>query len=78
MKVSAGTAARTICLILALANQILAIVGKEAIAFAEADVYQGVSLVFTAVTAIAAWWKNNSFSAAAQEADKLMLELKSE
>lgn len=77
MKVSAGTIARTICLILAIANQILAIVGKEAIRFVEADIYQIVSLGFTAVTAIAAWWKNNSFTEAAKEADKLLTKLKS-
>lgn len=78
MNISAGTIARTVCLILAIANQILAVVGKNEIPFVEADVYQLVSLGFTAVTAIVAWWKNNSFSEAAKEADKLLAELKSE
>ena len=78
MNISAGTIARTVCLILAIANQILAVVGKNEIPFVEADVCQLASLGFTAVTAIAAWWKNNSFSEAAKEADKLLAELKSE
>lgn len=72
MKISSGTIARTVCLLLALVNQILAIVGKNSISFAEDDVYQAVSTIFTVVTSVIAWWKNNSFTKAAIEADMLM------
>ena len=67
--VSSGTIARTIVLILALINQVFAIMGKGTINIAEEDVYQLCSIVATIVTAAIAWWKNNSFSAAAIAGD---------
>ncbi|MEE1049692.1 MAG: phage holin [Clostridia bacterium] len=78
MKISAGTAARTIWLAVALLNQVLIILGKEVIPFAEDDIYQVTSLIFTAAAAIAAWWKNNSFTKAAKEADLLMKQMKTQ
>ena len=72
MKISAGTIARTLCLCLALINQLLAIFGKGTISFSEDDVYQAVSIIFTLVTSVAAWWKNNSFTQAACMADKIL------
>lgn len=64
--------ARTVILFLALVNQILAILGKEQIPFAENDIYQICSLIATFVSAIWAWWKNNSFSESAQAGDTTM------
>lgn len=69
--------ARTIILFLALVNQILAILGKEQIPFAENDIYQIASLIATFVSAIWSWWKNNSFSTSAQQADAVMHTLES-
>lgn len=74
--VSADTWARTICLALALINQILAVAGKGQIEFVENDIYQLVSIVATVVAGVAAWWKNNSFTAAAQIGDKAMADYK--
>lgn len=71
-KISANTIARTACLVIALANQILAIYGKEVLPFTEDSIYQIVSLIATLVTAGVAWWKNNSFTPAAIEADDYM------
>ena len=68
-KITADTTARTIVLGLALVNQVLAIAGKEVLPFADDDIYQLVSLIATIATSAAAWWKNNSFTAAAIEAD---------
>ena len=62
----------TLCLCLALVNQLLAVFGKDVIPFAEDDVYQAVSIIFTLVSAVAAWWKNNSFTRAACLADKIL------
>ncbi len=76
MTINSGTIARTICLFLALSNQLLLIFGKEVLPFAEEEVYQLVSLIFTIISSCAAWWKNNSFSKAAIEADKFLSELK--
>ena len=45
--VTTGTIARTIVLILALANQVLAMCGKQVLNIADDDIYQTVSLLFT-------------------------------
>ena len=71
-KISADTIARTIVLALALINQILAITGREVLPFAEDDIYQLVSLIATVVTSAVAWWKNNSFTSKAIEADEYL------
>lgn len=76
MKIKADTIARTICLALALFNQILATAGKGQLAFTEDTVYQTVSLCATIITTIAAWWKNNSFTPAAIRADEVLRQLK--
>lgn len=72
----AETIARTIVLALALLNQVLAICGKGQIEIAENDIYQIVSLTFTAVAAVWSWWKNNSFTQSAIKADEYLNELK--
>ena len=63
MKITAETIARTVVLALALLNQVLAICGKGQIQIAENDIYQIVSLTFTAVAAVWSWWKNNKVAA---------------
>lgn len=72
MKVTKGTIARTVILALALVNQVLTATGKNVINIADEDINALISTVFTIVTAIAAWWKNNSFTKAAIEADEIL------
>ena len=74
--VTPETWARTICFILALVNQVLAIFGKNQIPFVENDVYQVISVLFTVVTGVVAWWKNNSFTKESIAADVYMNELR--
>ena len=74
--VTAGTIARTIVLLLALANQVLAMCDKQVLNISDDDIYQVVSIVFTIGASAVAWWKNNSFSQTALKADKVMAELK--
>lgn len=74
--ITAGTAARTVCLILALTNQILTVLGYNVINISDDTVNTLISTGFTVITAIAAWWKNNSFTKAAIEADNVMRDLK--
>ncbi len=69
MKIRTDTIVRTILLVLALVNQVLAIAGKQAFPITEDQVYQLVSLIATIVASGWAWWKNNSFTQAAIEAD---------
>lgn len=78
MKVKTETIIRTIVLILALANQVLAIYGKDKIPVTEDEVYQLVTLIVTIGSAIWAWWKNNSFTQPAIKADEYMEKLRKE
>ena len=77
MTISAGTIARTICLCLALVNQILTATGHSVINISDESINTLISTGFTIVTAIVAWWKNNSFTQSSLKADEVMRELKS-
>ena len=74
MTISAGTIARTICLCLALVNQILTATGHSVINISDESVNTLISTGFTIVTAVIAWWKNNSFTQSALKADEVMRE----
>lgn len=76
MKVSAGTIARTVCLALALVNQILTVTGHSIIPIQDEDIQMLVSLLFTIITAVVSWWKNNSFTEAALAGDMVMEQMK--
>ena len=78
MKVKTETIIRTIVLILALANQVLAIYGKQKIPITEDEVYQLITLIVTIGSAMWAWWKNNSFTQPAIQADEYMEKLRQE
>ena len=74
LNVTAGTIARTIILALALVNQILTATGHGIINISDDDVNTLISTIFTVVSAVAAWWKNNSFTQSALKADEVMRE----
>ena len=76
MNISAGTIARTAILGLALTNQVLTATGHSVINISDDTVNTLISTGFTVVTAVVAWWKNNSFTSAAIEADKFKEQLK--
>ena len=76
MSVTTGTIARTIILALALVNQILTATGHGIINISDDDVNTLISTIFTIISAIAAWWKNNSFTQSALKADEVMREEK--
>ena len=76
--ISAGTIARTACLLLALTNQLLSACGKPVLPIESATVEQLVTAGITTVAALVSWWKNNSFTAAAIEADAYKDSLKAE
>lgn len=77
-KIKTDTIVRTIVLVLALLNQILAIKGREVLPVTEDEVYQLVSLVVTIGASLWAWWKNNSFTEPALMGDQLKDQLKQE
>lgn len=70
--VSKGTIIRTVLLVLTMVNSALALAGKSPLPIAESQVTEVVSFVLMVAASLIAWWKNNSFTTKAIEADKLM------
>ena len=69
----ASTLARTIVLFLALINQVLVMLGYKVIPIEDENL---ITLIFTVVTALVAWWKNNSFTKNALAADEILKQLR--
>ncbi|HIV43843.1 MAG TPA: phage holin [Candidatus Faecalibacterium avium] len=67
--ISIGTIARTACLALALTNQILSAAGKPVLPIQDDQLEALVTTGLTVAASLAAWWKNNSFTAPAIRAD---------
>ena len=68
-KATTATIVRTVCLALALANQLLSAGGHSVIPIDNETVNQLVTAGVTIVTAIVNWWYNNSFTQEALAAD---------
>ncbi len=77
LQITSGTIARTAILILALVNQVLTATGHSVINISDENINTLISTGFTIVSAIIAWWKNNSFTQSAIMADEVMKEDKS-
>ena len=72
MNITAGTLARTIILALALINQVLSVTGHPVLPIEDAQIETLVTTGWTVVAAIVAYWKNNSWTAAAKAGDEVM------
>ena len=77
MNITAGTLTRTIILALALINQILSATGHPVLPIEDAQIETLVTTGWTVVAAIVAYWKNNSWTAAAKAGDEVMKQEKS-
>ena len=75
-KITSGTVIRSLVLALALINQILTSTGHSIIPITDEQIDSVVSIIFTVIASLVAWWKNNSFTKAAIEGDKTMKALK--
>ena len=71
-----STIVRTVFMYIALINQVLAILGRDKLPIREDSLYQLLSLIATIITSLFAWWKNNSFTSPALQADLYLKELK--
>lgn len=71
MKITTGTIIRTICLALALTNQILVACGYSVIPIDDATIETLITEGAVVITAVAAWWKNNSFTKSALAGDEV-------
>lgn len=72
MKIEKGTIIRTTLLGVALVNQVLVSSGHSIIPLDDATIETGITIGFTVVTSLIAWWKNNSFTQKAINADQTM------
>lgn len=70
--VSAGTWQRLAILIISMLNMFLQGIGIRTIPIAGDEVNFLISVAFTLVCALTAYWKNNSFTEAAQAADRVL------
>ena len=70
--VKVGTWVGGILLIISLVNMALSAAGKAPIPADYNEIYTIVSTVFSVLVGISAYWKNNSFTEAAQTADKFL------
>ena len=69
--VSIATIVRTLCLAFALFNQVLSASGHPMIQLDNAQMEQFLTSLITVIAALVNWWKNNSFTKEAIEADKV-------
>lgn len=75
-QITAGTIARTLCLALALFNQVLTMTGHAVLPIDDETINQAVTLAFTIGASVVAWWKNNSFTDAAIRGDAVTQAIK--
>lgn len=76
MNISKGTIARTVAMVVTIANTILMTAGKNPLPFSDTEVYTWISDIAAIVTSLVVWWKNNSFTKAAIRADEVLKNLK--
>lgn len=69
-KPSTGTLIRTLVLAIALINQLLVTAGYSPLPIDDTNSEMIVSSIFTAIAALVTWWKNNSLTEEAIEADE--------
>jgi SPP1 family holin len=67
---SKATVIRTAVLVLAIANNALAIAGKSPLPIDSDTLTEVISFIFTTAASLVNWWYNNSFTQKAIEADE--------
>lgn len=76
MHCTKDTIIRTVVLAVALINQMLTVFGKNPLPFSDEAIYEALSLTATVGASLWAWWKNNSFTSHAAEADRYLAALR--
>lgn len=76
MKIKISTIARIGALLFAIANQCLALFGRDVLPFTDNAVYQIITFVLLIVIAIINAWKNNDITPVARTAGRVLDALK--
>lgn len=75
-KIKTDTIIRTVVLIVALINQALTVAGKSLLPITDEQIAELITLVITIGASLWSWWKNNSFTKPAIQADEVLKRLK--
>ena len=75
-KPTLATVIATINLGLSMLNQILMVFGKSPIPVDDQMIATAISTTWMIASSVWAWWRNNSFTKAAIEADKVLEQLR--
>lgn len=78
MKIDKATLVRTIILFFSVLNIILEKFGISAIPIEDELVNEVISVGLLVFSTVSSWWKNNSFTKEARQADEYLKELKEE
>ena len=70
--VSVGTWVRLVLMVVSLVNMALVALGKSPVEIDSSNLYTILSVVFAVIVGIVSYWKNNSFTKAAQAADEYL------
>lgn len=70
--VTAQTWVRTLVLVIALISNLLVVIGKRTEEIDMDKTTEVLTYLLTLVSSVWAWWKNNSFTEKAQEADAIL------
>ena len=76
MKPNKETIIRTVITFVALLNSVLVMCNKNPLPYSETQLYAALSGIMSVLSTLWAWWKNNSFTQEAIEADEVLRELK--
>lgn len=71
-KPTAGTIARLVCLVLAVINQVLVMTGHPVLPIESSNLEAWITTGLTAAASLWAYWKNNSWTPEAIDADETM------
>lgn len=74
--ITKGTIVRTLCLVLALVNQLLSAFGKSPLPIDNVQLEQLITSLITIAAALVNWWENNSFTEEALAGDALYKRLR--
>lgn len=75
-KIKTDTIIRTVILIVALINQALTVAGKSLLPITDEQISELITLSITVGASLWSWWKNNSFTKEAVQADEVLKRLK--
>ena len=76
MKVKKETIIRTVILVVALINQGLTVAGASLLPISDEEITEFLTLGLTIGASLWSWWKNNSFTKSAIEADEILKHLR--